>query len=44
MTIPSNANGLAYLWEETPVLGTGALPLYADDEFGLPGAPWVIDV
>merc|ERR1712223_219180 len=41
LTIPSNSNGLAYLWETTPVLGTGALPMYADDEFGLPGAPWV---
>ena len=32
---------LAYLWETTPVLGTEALPMYADDEFRLPGAPWI---
>ena len=31
---------LAYLWETTPVIGTEALPIYADDEFRLPGAPW----
>ena len=41
MTIPSCACGLAYLWETTPVLGTRALPMYADDGFGLPGAPWM---
>ena len=41
MEIPSCATALAYLWETTPVLGTKALPLYADDEFELPGAPWV---
>ena len=36
--------GLAYLWETTPVLGTRALPIYADDMFGLPGAPWVKNI
>ena len=41
MTIPSDANGLAYLWETTPVLGMKALPMYAADEFELPGAPWI---
>ena len=44
MNLPSCAVGLAYLWETTPVLGTRALPMYADDEFGLPGAPWIKDV
>ena len=34
------ATALAYLWETTPVIGTEALPIYADDEFRLPGAPW----
>ena len=44
MMIPSCAIGLAYLWETTPVLGTKALPLYADDMFELPGAPWIKEV
>ena len=44
MQIPSFATGLAYLWETTPVLGTKALPLYAKDAFGLPGAPWVKEI
>ena len=44
MMIPSCAVGLAYLWETTPVLGTKALPLYADDMFELPGAPWIKEV
>ena len=42
MNIPGrNTVALAYLWETTPVLGTEALPMYADDEFRLPGAPWI---
>ena len=44
MIIPPCATALAYLWETTPVLATRALPLYADDENGLPGAPWVVNV
>ena len=44
MMIPSCAVVLAYLWETTPVLGTKALPLYADDMFELPGAPWIKEV
>ena len=41
MQIPACATALAYMWEITPVLGTKALPIYADDEFELPGAPWI---
>ena len=44
MTIPSCSTSLAYLWETTPVLGTNALPMYSDDFFKLPGAPWVKEV
>ena len=44
MIIPKCSVGLAYIWETTPVLGTRALPLYADDVDGLPGAPWVKEV
>ena len=44
MMIPSCSIALAYLWETTPVLGTRALPLYADDIFGLPGAPWMKNI
>merc|ERR1719270_2395870 len=41
MTIPSCSTGLAYLWETTPVLGTKAAPMYADDAYELPGATWI---
>ena len=44
MTIPSCSTGLGYLWETTPVLGTAVLPIYSDDLFKLPGAPWVREV
>ena len=40
MIVDVKATALAYLWETTPVIGTEALPIYADDEFRLPGAPW----
>ncbi len=36
--------GLAYLWNETPVLGTEALPLYSTNNFKLPAAPWKVPV
>ena len=41
MNVPYCTVALAYLWETTPVLGTEALPMYAADEFRLPGAPWI---
>ena len=44
LVAPSCAVGLAYLWETTPVLATEALPLYAKDQFRLPGAPWIQEV
>ena len=44
MIIDSNATGLAYLWEMTPVLGTEALPIYGSDQFKLPGAPWMVNL
>ena len=40
MIVDYKATAVAYLWETTPVIGTEALPIYADDEFRLPGAPW----
>ena len=33
---------LAYLWLETPCSGEAACPLYSDDEFRLPVAPFII--
>lgn len=42
--VVSEATALAYLWETTPVLGTEALPIYADNEFRLPGEPWVLEL
>ena len=46
MVVETNSTALAYLWETTPVLGTGALPIYADDEYKFPAAPWwyIIDI
>ena len=38
------ATGLAYQWYETPVIGTEALTIYADNEFHLPAAPWASKV
>jgi hypothetical protein len=38
------ATGFGYLWNETPVLGTEALPIYSDNEFRLPAAPWKIEI
>ena len=35
---------LAYLWETTPVLGTEALPIYADNIYKLPSAPWMTTI
>ncbi len=41
VTVPSSATGLAYLWNESPLLEwPGAAPIYADDQFGLPAAPF----
>ena len=46
MKVNMSTIALAYLWETTPVLGTEALPIYADNVYKLPGAPWmtVIDL
>lgn len=32
--------GLAYLWEDTPTKRLIGLPIYANDSYGLPAAPW----
>ena len=31
---------LAYMWADKRVKGYLGAPIYADDEYGLPGAPW----
>ena len=33
-------SGLAYLWLETPCSGEEQCPLYSDDQFNMPVAPW----
>ena len=33
-------SGLAYLWLETPCSGEELCPLYSDDQFNIPVAPW----
>lgn len=42
--IQACATGLAYQWYETPIFGTEALTIYADNEFHLPAAPWTTKV
>ncbi len=42
--VPSSATGLAYLWNESPLLVPLAAPIYADDAFGLPAAPFKMPV
>ena len=37
-------SGLAYLWEDTPTVTNFGLPIYAADEYHLPGAPWKVYV
>ena len=44
MNLPACTVGLAYLWETSPVLETEALPLYARNNFELPGAPWITKI
>ena len=40
MIVNNRATAIAYLWETTPVLGMEALPMYADNDYKLPAAPW----
>ncbi len=42
--VDATVTTFAYLWETTPVLGTEALPIYADNKYKLPGAPWIMDI
>ena len=35
---------LAYLWADTPVKVYLGAPIYATDEYRLPGAPWVFSL
>ena len=37
---PGQQAGLAYLWLETPCSGEELCPLYSDDQFNMPVAPW----
>ena len=37
----SAPTGIAYMWEDTPVKGMLASPIYSDDEFRLPAATWI---
>ena len=39
-TACSQYSGLAYLWLETPCSGEEECPLYSDDMFNMPVAPW----
>jgi len=40
----SSYSAVAYLWLETPCSGEVNCPLYADDDYHLPVAPWKADV
>lgn len=35
---------LAYMWADTPVKVYLGAPIYATDEYRLPGAPWVFSL
>ena len=37
----AEVDNLAYLWAHTPVKSYLGAPIYAADEYRLPGAPWV---
>ena len=39
-----NPTGLAYLWEDTPTKRMIGLPIYSNDSFHLPGAPWKLEL
>lgn len=36
----NSPTGLAYLWEDTPTKRMIGLPIYSNDRFQLPAAPW----
>ena len=38
------ATGLAYLWRDTPTKRMTGLPIYSNDTFRLPGAPWKFEL
>ena len=38
--LPEDIKNLGYIWAENPVKEYLSLPIYADDEYRLPGAPW----
>ena len=40
----TSPTGIAYMWEDTPVQGMLAAPIYSDDEFRLPAAPWTFEL
>ena len=40
MIVDPETTAIAYLWECTPVYQGQTLPIYADDEFKFPAAPW----
>ena len=35
-------SGIAYLWDDAPVKGMLAAPIYSNDRFRLPAAPWKV--
>ena len=43
VVLPSPSSvGLAYLWNESPLLVPLGAPIYAQDQFGLPAAPFEV--
>ena len=40
----ATVTGIAYMWEDTPVKGMLAAPIYSADEFRLPAAPWTFQL
>ncbi len=40
VTVPEETVALAYLWRDSPLLVPHGAPIYADDQWGLPAAPF----
>ncbi len=40
VTVPEETVALAYLWRNSPLQVPHGAPIYADDEWGLPAAPF----
>ncbi len=40
VTVPEETYAIAYLWRDSPLQVPHGAPIYAEDEWGLPAAPF----